>query len=411
MSLKETFWFALNALRANKLRSALTMTGITIGVFSVISVMTATGAMQSTIESGLNIFGSNIFQFAKYGIVNGGGAKDVAKYQNRRNITYAEANAYAQKMRATGTKVCLKVFDDKQYISFGNRKSNSNLTLVGTDPWFMMANGYQTEYGRFLTEEDVTYERRVIVLGSTIARRLFPNQNPLGKTVKVANKPFDVVGVFAEKGTALGGSRDDIVTVPISRYFEEFGSLKRTVNIANQPPNQAALEHMKDVGIGYLRAARELKEDQENDFEVYSNDSLIGAFASIAGVVRVGALVISSIALMAAGVGIMNIMLVSVTERTKEIGIRKSVGAKRSYILRQFLIESVLLSEIGGLIGIILGVIIGNVLASLLNADVMFPWGWALTGVVVCSLVGIGFGMYPAWRAASLDPIEALRYE
>jgi len=160
-----------------------------------------------------------------------------------------------------------------------------------------------------------------------------------------------------------------------------------------------------------MRIARGLRADQENDFEIYSNDSLKSAFVSIAGVVRIGAFVISFIALVAAGIGIMNIMLVSVTERTKEIGIRKSVGARSRDILRQFLAEAVFISEAGGILGIVLGIIVGNMLAAWLQAELIFPYGWAITGLLVCSAIGIGFGLYPAYRAASLDPIEALRYE
>jgi putative ABC transport system permease protein len=160
-----------------------------------------------------------------------------------------------------------------------------------------------------------------------------------------------------------------------------------------------------------MRVGRGLRAEQENEFEIYSNDSLIAAFAKIADIVSSAALIISAIALLAAGVGIMNIMLVSVTERTKEIGVRKAVGARKATILTQFLVESVVLSVTGGLAGILLGTIAGNILALVLSANVVFPWGWAATGVIVCSAIGIVFGLYPAWKAASLDPIEALRYE
>jgi putative ABC transport system permease protein len=183
------------------------------------------------------------------------------------------------------------------------------------------------------------------------------------------------------------------------------------VNIATQSFSQETYGVTLDRGIGALRIARGLRAEQENDFELYSNDSLKSAFASIAGVVRIGAFVISLIALVAAGIGIMNIMLVSVTERTKEIGIRKSIGARSRDILRQFLTEAVFISEAGGIMGIILGVIGGDLLALWLKADLIFPFGWALAGLIVCSGIGIGFGYYPAYRAAKLDPIEALRFE
>jgi putative ABC transport system permease protein len=216
---------------------------------------------------------------------------------------------------------------------------------------------------------------------------------------------------LAEKGTAFGQSQDDICILPITRFFENYGEAKRTINIATQSFTQANYDATFDRGVGEMRIARGLKPNEENDFEIYTNDSLKSAFVSVAGVVRIGAFVISFIALIAAGIGIMNIMLVSVTERTKEIGVRKSIGARSRDILQQFLAEAVFISEAGGILGIILGVIGGDLLAYWLKVDLIFPYGWAIVGLVVCSAIGIGFGFYPAYRAAALDPIEALRYE
>ncbi len=199
--------------------------------------------------------------------------------------------------------------------------------------------------------------------------------------------------------------------MPITRLFEDFGSANRTINIATQSFSQMDYNRTFDRGVGAMRIARGLRAEEPNDFEIYTNDSLKSAFVSIAGVIRIGAFVISTIALLAAGIGIMNIMLVSVTERTKEIGVRKSIGARNRDILRQFLTEAVFISEAGGILGILLGVIGGDLLALWLKVDLIFPFGWAIAGLFVCSAIGIGFGLYPAYRAASLDPIEALRYE
>jgi putative ABC transport system permease protein len=229
--------------------------------------------------------------------------------------------------------------------------------------------------------------------------------------IRLSGHTFTIIGVLAEKGTSFGQSQDDICMLPLTRFFENYGEANRTVNIATQSFSQENYNQTLDKGIGAMRIARGLRANQENDFEIYSNDSLKSAFTSIAGVVSIGAFVISFIALIAAGIGIMNIMLVSVTERTKEIGVRKSIGARSRDILRQFLTEAVLISEAGGIVGIILGIIFGNLLAIWLKADVIFPFGWALAGLVVCSAIGIGFGFYPAYRAAALDPIEALRFE
>ncbi|MDQ6808850.1 MAG: ABC transporter permease [Verrucomicrobiota bacterium] len=411
MKFREIISMALSSLGANKLRSGLTMIGITIGVFSVISVMTAIGALQSSIEGGLSFLGSNSFQFAKYPFSVSAGGHAQRKFENRRNITHRQAQKYAELMDGVAREVCLKVFDYNSYVSYGGSKTRPNINVVGTNKSFLSANAHTLASGRNLTEEDVDYARSVVVIGKAIVTRLFPQESPIGKEVKVNGHSFTVIGALEGKGTAFGGSQDEICLIPITRFFETYGEANRTVNVATQSTSQADYNSTLDKGMGAMRIARGLRADQPNDFELYSNDSLTGAFESIAGVVRIGAFVISLIALIAAGIGIMNIMLVSVTERTKEIGIRKSIGARSGDILRQFLTEAVFISEAGGVLGIILGVVGGDLLAMWLKASLIFPYGWAIAGLVVCSAIGIGFGFYPAYRAAALDPIDALRFE
>jgi putative ABC transport system permease protein len=413
MLFREIIAMALSSLGANKLRAALTMIGITIGVFSIISVMTAIGALQNSIENGLSFLGSNIFQFGKYPVNINAGGEIKKKYQNRRDISYRQALHYYQLMQGNAREICLKCFgyELKGQAVYNGVKTTPSLLIVGTNRSFLTANAYTLGYGRNLNDEDVDLARNVIVVGKIIEKRLFPHESPIGKVIRMSGHTYTIIGVLAEKGTSFGQSQDDICMMPITRFFEDFGSAKRTVNIATQSFSQETYNGTLDRGIGAMRIARGLRADQENDFEIYSNDSLKSAFASIAGVVRIGAFVISFIALVAAGIGIMNIMLVSVTERTKEIGVRKSIGARSRDILRQFLTEAVFISEAGGILGIILGVIGGDLLAVWLKVDIIFPFGWAIAGLVVCSAIGIGFGLYPAYRAASLDPIEALRYE
>ncbi len=413
MQFSEIIKMAWSSLGANKLRSSLTMLGITIGVFSVISVMTAVGALQYSIENGISFLGSNIFQFAKYP-ANVAASGDVReKYRNRRNITYLQALHYYRLMEGEAREICLKCFayEVKGQAVYNGVKTTPSLLVVGSNRSFLTANAYTLGYGRNLTDEDVDLSRRVIVVGKMIEKRLFPHETPIGKVIRMAGHTYTIIGVLSEKGTAFGQSQDDVCIMPITRFFEDYGEAKRTVNIATQAFSTDTYNRTFDKGISAMRIARGLKADQENDFEIYSNDSLKSAFTSVAGVVSIGAFVISFIALLAAGIGIMNIMLVSVTERTKEIGIRKSIGARSRDILRQFLTEAVFISEAGGIIGILLGVIGGDLLALALKVDLIFPWGWAIAGLVVCSAIGIGFGFYPAYRAAALDPIEALRYE
>jgi putative ABC transport system permease protein len=407
MFFTEIFTMALGSLRTNRLRSALTMLGVAIGVFSVIGVMTALSVIQGSIETGLSFLGSNIFQFAKYPVISNN-SED--KYRNRKDISLDNANEFVRLMEGQASAIALKVFDGGRPVSYGNVTLQGR-TIVGTNEFFLTANSYTIAYGRNLSSDDVALGRPVAVVGSSIQKKLFPSQSPLGKTVKVNSKPYMIIGVVDEKGSSFGSSQDDVVIVPITKFFSDFGHEHRTINIAIQSISQTAYNDTLDKAIGAMRAARGLKLGQDNDFEIYSNDTLLSAFGQVAGQVRVGAFVVSVIALLAAGIGIMNIMLVSVTERTREIGVRKAIGARKYDIIKQFLIEAVLLSELGGLAGILTGVLGGNGIAVAFSMKMVFPWFWAITGLVVCSAIGIGFGSYPAWKAASLHPIEALRYE
>ncbi|MEY2440111.1 MAG: putative transport system permease protein [Verrucomicrobiota bacterium] len=411
MRFSEVIKMALSSLGANKLRAGLTMTGITIGVFSVISVMTAIGALQDSIESGISFLGSNIFQFAKYPPNGNASGAVQRKYQNRRNITYRQALRYYDLMQGQAREICLKTFDFAGQAVYNGIKTTPSLTVAGTNGSFLAANAYTLGYGRNLNDEDVAMARNVIVVGKMIEKRLFPHESPIGKVIRLSGHTFTVIGVLEEKGTSFGQSQDGVCIMPITRFFQNYGEVNRTVNIATQSFSQENYNRTLDKGISAMRIARGLRANQSDDFEIYSNDSLKSAFVAVAGYVRVGAFVISLIALIAAGIGIMNIMLVSVTERTKEIGVRKSIGARSRDIMRQFLTEAVFISEAGGVLGILLGVIGGDLLAAWLKVDLIFPFGWALAGLIVCSAIGIGFGLYPAYRAASLDPIEALRFE
>jgi putative ABC transport system permease protein len=408
MNIREVFRMAFGALRSNKLRSILTMLGVMIGVFSVIGVMTALSVIQGSIETGLSFLGSNLFQFAKYPVINKNDPEE--KFANRRNISLEQGNEYKRLMEGQAGAICLKVFDGGKTASYKRVKLQGK-TVVGTNENFLIANAYALDYGRNISPEDVALGRNVVVVGKSIEKGLFPNESPIYKQINVNNQPFRIIGVLESKGSSFGQSQDDLILVPITTFFGDFGRANRTVNIATQATSQETYNATFDKAIGAMRVARGLKVAQDNDFEIYSNDTLLSAFAQIAGTIRIGAFVISAIALLAAGIGIMNIMLVSVTERTREIGVRKAIGARKNDIVKQFLIEAILLSEVGGLAGILFGVAGGNIFAFVWDMSVVFPYGWAATGLIVCSLIGTGFGWYPAWKAASLHPIEALRYE
>ena len=268
MLFKEIIKMALSSLGVNKLRSSLTMIGITIGVFSVISVMTAIGALQYSIEHGISFLGSNIFQFAKFP-ANVSASGDVQeKYRNRRNISYQQALHYYRLMEGEAREICLKSFayEVKGQAVYNGVKTTPSLLIVGSNRSFLTANAFTLGYGRNLNDEDVELSRRVIGVGKMVEKRLFPHETPINKVIRMSGHTYTIVGVLAEKGTAFGQSQDDICIMPITRFFEDYGEAKRTVNVATQAFSAETYNRVFDKAIGAMRIARGLRADQENDF-------------------------------------------------------------------------------------------------------------------------------------------------
>ncbi|MEY4939079.1 MAG: hypothetical protein RIQ93_814 [Verrucomicrobiota bacterium] len=408
MTFSEILRLALSSLAANKLRSALTMLGIAVGVFSVIGVMTVITGLRGSIEDGLNRLGANSFQISKFPGLNF--FNPWSRFRNRRDITYAQATRFRELM-SDSAEISLSLRNRGRRIFYQDRRTNSNVTLLGADDNFLASRNYDLSAGRNLSSDDVEFGRAVVIIGDDIVKRIFLDEEPLGKAIRLDGQNYSIIGLMTPKGSSFGESQDNYAIIPITQYLEVYGRSWRSVSINVQARDQASMGDTQDSAIGAMRSVRKLGPESPNDFEVFSNDSLIEAFNEIASVVAIGAFVISAIALLASGVGVMNIMLVSVTERTKEIGIRKSIGAKKKNILAQFLLEAVVLSLAGGFAGVVLGIVGGNIAATVLNASAVFPWIWAMVGLFVCSAIGVGFGFYPAWKASSLDPIEALRYE
>ncbi|MFX3681291.1 MAG: ABC transporter permease [bacterium] len=408
MILWETVMLAFQSLKANKLRSALTMLGIAIGIFTVIGVMTAVSGVKSKIEDGLNVLGANSFQVSKFPIVNFSDPRE--RFGNRPNIRLRDAERFKELM-AEDARVSLIIGRGGRQVFHGEEYTNPNVQFVGTDENYLTSYNYEVASGRPISVEDVTFGRAICVIGDDLRKKLFRNKNALGESIRIDGASLTVVGVLAPKGSSFGQSLDNRVVAPISRWFSTYGRAGRSISINVQAGSAEDLDAIMELAIGAMRLVRGLDPEDANNFNTTTNDSLIKTFDQALNTVAIGAFVISAIALLAAGVGVMNIMLVSVTERTREIGIRKSLGARKKTILTQFLMEAVALSLFGGIAGILLGIGGGNLAGQLLSAAVVFPVGWATAGLVVCSGIGITFGLYPAWKAAALDPIEALRYE
>lgn len=411
MNIKESFISALNSIRANKLRASLTLLGIVIGVFSIIGVMTLLDALQKGIDSGLSQLGTSTFQVQKWPATFVSGPGKWRKYEKRKPITIEEG--YRLKELAVLPKyVGLEDWSGGKTVKYGSGQTNPNFQMGGVTTEFLPANNHTLSEGRFFTEEEVKSTRNVAVVGMEVVDKLFPLTSPLDKEIEIDGNRFTVIGVLTAKGENLGQSQDNIVLVPLYTMDKIYGARKdRSLNITVSAYSKAQLDETQEEVIGLMRQIRKVPPGEENDFEIWSNESLVREANNFTIYFKYGAGVISFISLIAAGIGIMNIMLVTVTERTKEIGIRMAIGAKRSNILTQFLFEAILLCELGGLIGIAVGIGIGNLLGSIFNFPVTIPYDWVAIGVIVCSLIGIIFGTYPAFKAAKLNPIDALRYE
>jgi putative ABC transport system permease protein len=408
MKFWEVIKVAFASLRGNKLRSSLTVLGIVIGIFSIISISTVITMMQNSISEGLSQLGKNTFQIQKFPAMQQGRLSD--KIRNRKNLTveeYARLRDMLQEAKLVGA----------EQWQFGRLfksqwdETNPNIQLVGATPEAIVTNDWAVAKGRAINQDDMDHNRHVCVLGVDLVTKLFPRIDPLGQEVKVDGLRLTVIGVFTSKGAMFGQSRDGFAAMPLSTFQSKYGKTSRSVNITVMAQSPVTYNSTIDAAIGYMRTIRKVGPGEENDFDIFSNESLIAQVGQITQYVRLGAIVIAFIALLAAGIGIMNIMLVSVTERTREIGIRKAIGAKKRNILFQFIIEAVTLCQFGGIIGIVLGLGAGNLAGKFLNAAPALPLDWVLGGIGLCVLVGVGFGTYPAYKAANLDPIEALRYE
>lgn len=411
MNIKESLFSALNSIRANKLRASLTLLGIVIGVFSIIGVMTLLDALQKGIDSGLSQLGTSTFQVQKWPATFVSGPGKWRKYEKRKPITIDEG--YRLKELAVLPKyIGLEDWSGGKTVKYGSGQTNPNFQMAGITTEFLPANNHTLSEGRFFTEEEVKSTRNIAVVGMEVVDKLFPFTSPLDKEIEIDGNRFTVIGVLTAKGENLGQSQDNLVLVPLYTMDKIYGARKdRSLNITVSAYSKAQLDETQEEVIGLMRQIRKVPPGEENDFEIWSNESLVREANNFTIYFKYGAGVISFISLIAAGIGIMNIMLVTVTERTKEIGIRMAIGAKRSNILTQFLFEAILLCELGGLIGIAVGIGIGNLLGSIFNFPVTIPYDWVAIGVIVCSLIGIIFGTYPAFKAAKLNPIDALRYE
>lgn len=403
---------AIHALISHKLRSSLTLLGILVGIFSIIVVMTAMRALQSYIEGEIAALGANTMLVKKFPSMDFSGPEGWMKYARRLDLDYDVYNKLKFKALFIPEIKSLGASGNFHTDEMSSRydTTNPDIHMNGVTSAAFSAKNWVVEEGRAIMDSDVDSHRTVCVLGNDLAKRLFPNTSALREKVRYNSISYTVVGVLKKKGQMMGATTDNYFIVPITTAMNYYGQ-RRSLDILAESYDRDSFENMQEQVRGALRTIRKVKPLEDDDFEIETSDSLIKQFHKVTLSIRIGIVVISCLALLAAGVGIMNIMLVSVTERTREIGVRCAIGAKKRDIMIQFIMESVVLCQIGGVLGVITGVVGGNLVAKFLTIPMTLPVDWVIIGLVTCSAVGIIFGAYPAYKAANLDPIESLRHE
>lgn len=408
MNIIEVFRQAIDSIRSNKLRSSLTLLAISVGVFAIISANTAVLVLDTYFKDTLSLMGGDVISVSKYPSISMGGT-DWDKYRNRQDITIAQMERL-QDQSAILEGIGVNSRYATQRVTFKENETEPNIEIRGANEHYLANNAYDLEEGRNFMLEDMDNARSVAIIGADVAEDLFKVEEPLGKDIRIEGRSYTVIGVTEAKGNVFGSSLDQFVIIPYTTLAGIYGK-NRNISIQARTGSVEQLQTGIDELTGLLRTIRKVEPGNENDFEITTNETLSNSLNSFTGILYIIGFIIGGIVLLGAGIGVMNIMLVSVSERTREIGVRKAVGATRKAIVSQFLMESIAICQIGGVIGIIIGAGLGNAAAIYLESNIVIPWSSAAGGVIGMTIVGVVFGVYPAFKAAQLDPIESLRYE
>jgi len=409
--LKEIFAMAFDSLKTHKLRSFLTLLGIMIGVMTVIGMVSIIQGLNKSFLSELEAAGSDLIIIQKYEAVQMGEMSE--EMRKRKDLTWEDAKAIEQGaplVKAVTANINSNIFDEIP-VKYRNISSDNTLILGSNEKFSVVYNIYLPKEGRFLTESEITHSSRAAMLGFETAETLFPHTSAIGKEIRIGPEKFTVVGVLNKRGQMFGQSRDNFAAIPITTFMKYFDYDKSSLQIGAIPKTPGTIQETIDQIRNVLRQRRKVGFGKPDDFEVFTQESMLDLYNQITGAAYLVMVVISSIGLLVGGIGVMNIMLVSAKERTHEIGIRKALGALSKDIMQQFLIESMFLTGIGGILGTLIGFAVALIVraATPLPAAVT-PWSVFL-GLFVSISVGLFFGIFPAQKAAKFDPIVALRYE
>ncbi len=427
MKTSDSISLSYNTIKSNRLRTAITVVIIALGIMALIAIITAVEAVNQSLTKSFSTMGANAFslRFKERNIRFGGGGGRGDTKKTKKNavaksssegkmITFDEARAFKQHYIFPATVVGIALSGPNGIIvNTEIKKTNPDVRVTGGDENYLTLNGYELSYGRDFTETDVESGTSVCIIGNTIAQKLYGENTGkvIDKIISVANNKYRVIGVLKDKGSSAFMNADKVVITTYNNIRRIFGSENKSYNIAVMVNNMQLMDMAIGETKGAFRPIRKLDVKEDENFYVDKSDSIAQSLMKNLSFLKYATLAIALITLIGAAIGLMNIMLVAVNERTKEIGLIKSLGGKSLEIRAQFLWESILISLMGAFAGIIAGILFGNIVAVILKTGFVVPWGWVIAGVLVCSLVGLLAGLYPAYKASKLDPIVALRYE
>jgi len=409
----ENIRIALASIKDNFLRSLLTLLIIAVGITCLVGILTAIDTLLFSLSNNFNRLGANSFSISPT-------RSTISSNQQGRQrkagepISFREALEFSELYKHGGSRVAVDMFcTGSATIKYGNEKTNPTVRMVGIDQNYMFVSAYEIAAGRNFSPTEVQSGGQKVIIGNDIVKTLFDSQpeKAIGKAISIGNGKYRVIGALDQKGSSSGTSNDRRVFVPLMNAKKIYGTTRTNYNITIAVANPTEVEDAISTSIGLMRNVRNLKAIEENDFQVRKSDSILTRLKEMTSTLRIATMIIAMLTLLGAAIGLMNIMLVSVTERTKEIGVRKALGATRTNVLVQFLTEAVVICLLGGFVGIILGIGMGFGVSKIIDGSFTIPWNWMSLGIIVCVVVGVISGLYPALKASRLDPIEALRYE
>lgn len=412
VSFIESIRLAARALRSSALRAFLTLLIIAFGIMALVGILTAIDSILYSLSDSFSSLGANSFSIVPRGTELGGRRRG-RQIKKADEISLKEALAFKERYDYPGRVTLSMSGTGNAEIKYADKKTNPTVQVAGVDEDYIYVNGYDLEYGRNFTPAEIDGGYPMAIIGMDIVEVLFNDQPEMAmdQSIMVGNRRFRIAGILKSKGSSINQAGDRVVFIPLQIARQMYGSSNQNINVAIAVEQAPELDAAIDAATGVFRAVRGLSLQQDNDFEIFKSDGLVSLIKENTIQLRMAAIGIGIITLLGAAIGLMNIMLVSVAERTREIGVIKALGARNRDVMTQFLIEAVLICQLGGILGIILGIFAGNVVSLIIGSKFIIPWAWMILGIVVCTIVGLVAGIYPAAKASKLDPIESLRYE